>query len=58
MTQEPGANEADVLDQRRAVTADEEPEEPVTGSVVEADPADVRDQRLPVPAEEEDWRGA
>jgi len=52
---EPSADEADVLEQRRALHEDTEPAEPPTADV-EADPADLHEQSLPVPSEEEDWR--
>lgn len=52
--QEPRANEADLLEQRRDLREDTEPTEPPDADV-EADPADLQEQSLPVPSEEEDW---
>lgn len=49
------ADEADVLEQRRELREDAEPEE-VPSADVEANPADLQEQALPVPSEEEDWR--
>jgi hypothetical protein len=52
--QEPAANEADLLEQRRDLREDTEPAE-APDTDAEADPADLREQSLPVPSEEEDW---
>ena len=49
------ADEADVLEQQRAVT-DDEGDEPLAADV-EADPADVQEQSRAVPAEDDDRRG-
>lgn len=49
MDLEPTADEADVLEQRFAVTEDEDGGSPAIDETTEADPADVRDQRLAVP---------
>ncbi|HEX2132792.1 MAG TPA: hypothetical protein VHH15_14670 [Actinophytocola sp.] len=53
----PETNEADVLDQRREITEDEQPPPPPTVDT-EANPADLNEQNQPVPAEEEDWHDA
>ena len=51
------ADPADVLEQRRPVREDDEPEtEPPPDEIdPEADPADVQEQLRTVPTEEEDW---
>jgi hypothetical protein len=52
-----GADEADVLDQQRELSADVEPEEPPSAEL-EADPADLAEQSRSVPADEEEWPDA
>ncbi|MCT2583413.1 hypothetical protein [Actinophytocola gossypii] len=50
-------NEADVLDQRREITEDEQVTPPPTVDT-EVNPADLQEQNQPVPSEEEDWPDA
>jgi hypothetical protein len=54
MHPEPGADEADVLEQRRELREDTEPDQPPSVEA-EADPADLAEQSRSVPSEEEEW---
>jgi hypothetical protein len=52
---DPEINEADVLEQQRTLSDDDQEVVPSTIDT-EADPADVSEQSRPVPSEEEDRR--
>lgn len=54
MDPEPTADEADLLDQRLAVTDEDELGLDATGDTIEADPADVRDQQRAVPENDDE----